>query len=363
MSINAKSIAFMMPGACGTPGGGPKVIFEQANRLAKDGWEVHIVYPVYNLVRRPTLRNILGVIKRYYIGFFNNKYRGDKWFSFDKTVFHSKVWSLKKKYMPETNFYCATSLETAYYLNEYNISAKKKLYYIQGFETWALPEQYAYDSYKFAMQKITIANYLEKKVESTGNNSYLIPNGFDFDSFGLNNLIEDRNPHTAIMMYSSNDDIKRCSDSFAAFKIVKQTIPDLKVFVFGVPNRPSDLPDWFEYHQMPNRKELRELYNNASVFVAASRTEGMALPPAEAYICGCAVCCTNIDGFSMYAFNNKTALLSPVFDIEELAKNILKLMNNNDLRIQLAREGNNYIQQFTWDKAYEKFKTVLLENL
>jgi len=363
MKKNRKSISFMMPGSCSVPGGGPKVIFEQANRLAKEGWEVHIVYPVYNLIKRPTFRNILGVIKRYFIGFFNNKYRGDKWFPLRKNICHDKVWCLKKKYMPETNFYCATSLETSYYLNEYDISAGKKLYYIQGFETWLLSEQYAYDSYKFDMQKITIATYLEKKVESTGNKSYLIPNGFDFEALGLDNPIEKRNPHTAIMMYSSANDIKRCSDSFAAFKIVKQTIPDLKVFVFGVPSKPSDLPGWFEYYQTPKRKKLRELYNTASVFVAASRTEGMALPPAEAYICGCAVCCTNIDGFSMYAFDNKTALLSPVFDINALAENILKLMTNNDLRIQLAKAGNNYIQQFTWKKAYKKFKNILLANI
>lgn len=363
MTRNKKSISFMMPGSCGAPGGGPKVIFEQANRLAKDGWEVHIVYPVYNFIRRPTIRNILGVIKRYFIGFFNHKYRGDKWFPLEKSIYHDVVWRLKKMYMPETNFYCATSLETSYYLNKYEIPASKKLYYIQGFETWALPEQYAYDSYKFDMIKITIANYLAKKVESTGNKSYLIPNGFDFEALGLDTPIENRNPHTAIMMYSSNNDIKRWSDSFAAFKIVKQIIPDLKVYVFGVPDRPSDLPDWFEYYQTPKRNKLRELYNNAAVFVAASRTEGMALPPAEAYICGCSVCCTNIDGFSMYAFDGKTALLSPVFDINALADNILKMMTNNELRIQLAKDGNKYIQQFTWEKAYEKFQTILLESI
>lgn len=352
----------MMPGACGTPGGGPKVIFEQANRLAKDGWEVHIVYPVYNLIKRPTIRNMLGVLKRYFIGFFNHRYGGDRWFPLEKGIFHDSVWCLKKKYMPETNLYCATSLETSYYLNDYKIPVSKKFYYIQGFETWSLPEKYAYDSYKFEMQKITIANYLAKKVESTGNKSYLIPNGFDFDALGLDNPIEKRNPYTAIMMYSSNNDIKRCSDSFGAFKIVKQKISELKVFVFGVPPRPSDLPDWFEYYQMPERNKLRELYNSAAIFVAASRTEGMALPPAEAYICGCSVCCTDIDGFSMYAFDNKTALLSPVFDITALADNILRLMIDNDLRIKLAKEGNKYIQQFTWENAYEKLNTILLEN-
>ena len=353
-----KSISFFMPGSGKNPSGGYKVIYEQSNRLVMVGWEVYIVYPVHTFIRRITLRNILGIIKRYFKGFVGNSFKV-KWFDLDKRIHEIKVFSLKEHNVPKTSFYCATSLETSYYLNEYKIPADNKIYYIQGYETWNVPEPYTSNSYKFNMKKIAIAPYLVEKVKAAGSEVSFIPNGFDFNAFGIDNPIENRDPHVGMMMYASNNDIKRCSDMIAAFKKVKESISDLKVIVFGVPQRPSDLPNWFEYYQQPEKTLLRKLYNTASIFVAASRTEGMALPPAEAFICGCALCCTNIGGFGVYAIENETALLSPVFDIDKLAKNIEFLMIHNDIRIRFAKTGNQLLQNFTWEKAFESFLKVI----
>lgn len=358
MSCNKKSISFLMPGSGKYPSGGYKVIYEQANRLSETGYDVYIVYPVHVFIRKLTVRNILGIVKRYLKGFIGAQFKVH-WFDLNKDIHEVKVFSLKYHSVPKTEYYCATSLETSYYLNDYKIPCRNKLYYIQGYETWNVPEPYTTDSYKFDMKKIAIAPYLVEKVATVGSETFFIPNGFDFTAFGLDNPIEERNPHTAMMMYSSNNDIKRCSDMIAAFKKVKESIADLKVIVFGVPERPKNLPDFFEYHQTPSQKLLRTLYNTASVFVAASRTEGFALPPGEAFICGCALCCTDIGGFGVYAVEGKTALISPVYDIGKLAENITFLMTHGDVRIQFAKAGNELMKQFTWEKAFEKFVEVI----
>lgn len=356
--MKKKSISFLMPGSGSSPSGGYKVIFEQANRLACDGYDVHIVYPIHTIITKLKIRNILGIIKRYFQGFRGDSYKAT-WFPLNAEIKEHKVFSLKYKNVPKTQFYCASSLETSYYLNEYPISSEDKIYYIQGYETWNVPEPYTSNSYKFKMKKIAIAPYLLEKVRAAGEDAAFIPNGFDFNEFGIDKSIEERNPHIAMMLYASNNDIKRCSDSIAALKIVKEKIPDLKVIMFGLPERPADLPAWFEYHQKPDRKTLRKLYNSASVFVAASRTEGMALPPAEAFICGCALCCTDIGGFGVYAIEGKTALLSSVFDYEKLAENINELMINNEKRIKFAKAGNELMKQYTWENAYKHFSDLL----
>lgn len=59
--------------------------------------------------------------------------------------------------------------------------------------------------------------------------------------------------------------------------------------------------------------------------------------------------------------NEQTGLLSPVFDIEKLAENILRLIQSDHLRIRIAKQGNEFIQQFTWEKAYNSFKRILEE--
>ena len=354
-----KTITFLMPGSGKAPSGGYKVIYEQANRLVKDGWSVFILYPIYHLIKRPSLRNIAGVIKRYCQGFIGRDYQPNKWFNCDSRIIHRKVFSLCQNYVPETQFYCATTVETAFYLNDYLIDSHRKIYYIQGFETWHVPEAMVLQSYSFAMTKVTIATWLQAKVSLTGNEAILIPNGFDFDNFYIELEPDARDSYTGMMLYSAADDIKRCSDTIAAFKKVKAELPLLKVLVFGVPSRPADLPEWFEYYRTPSKNMLRKLYNTAAVFVAASRTEGMALPPAEALLCGCALVCTDIGGFKMYAIDNETALMSPVFDIDALAHNIFCLMINTEKRIVLAKAGRELLQQYTWDNAYKLFCNVL----
>lgn len=192
-------------------------------------------------------------------------------------------------------------------------------------------------------------------------NENLFIDEVDFDYFRMMNPIERRSAYEICMLYH-DDDRKRCADSIAALKIVKEKIPELHVNIFGTPKRPDDLPDWFSYFQLPDKDTHNRIYNDSAIFVAASKAEGMALPPAEAMICGAALCCTDIDGFALYAIDGETALASAVYDVAALAKNIEKLICDNDLRIKIAKHGNEFIKQFTWEKAVEKFETVLKSN-
>ena len=59
----------------------------------------------------------------------------------------------------------------------------------------------------------------------------------------------------------------------------------------------------------------------------------------------------------------KTALLSPAKDPGALAANLLRLLEDRELRIQLAHRGQQHIQQFTWDRAISAFESVLRKAL
>jgi len=63
--------------------------------------------------------------------------------------------------------------------------------------------------------------------------------------------------------------------------------------------------------------------------------------------CGCGVVATDSGGIREYAEHEKTALLSPPRDPEALAKNLLCLLEDDNLRIQLAEAGHKHIQEFT----------------
>ena len=74
---------------------------------------------------------------------------------------------------------------------------------------------------------------------------------------------------------------------------------------------------------------------------------------------GAALVATDIGGHREYACHEKTALLSPPKEPEILAENILRLIRDRNLRILLAKQGNDYIQQFTWKRAVDQFEALV----
>lgn len=360
-----KHIIFVLPGRDQEPVGGIKVVYEYANNLVKD-YKVSILYPNFKF-------NILKAKKTcfyklyHFFGFYIKKllriHKAGDWFPLNKNIKKIFCYKISKKIAKKYKnaVFIATAIETAYDLNNIGISKKNGFYLIQDFEAWrGVSDEQVFTSYRFPLNKIAIAPWLVEKVNSVGEFARLIPNGFDFDYFTLKNPIENRNPCEIAMLYHL-DDRKRCEDAFSALNIVKSKIPELHINIFGVPDKPKNLPNWYTYYQRPNKEIHNFIYNTAAVFVAASKAEGMALPPAEAMQCGAALCCTDIPGFALYAKQNETALLSKVYDVNQLAENILKLIKNNELRIKIAKTGNEFIKQFTWQKATECFKEYLRE--
>jgi len=148
----------------------------------------------------------------------------------------------------------------------------------------------------------------------------------------------------------------------AAMDLVKREIPELEAVLFGVPHCPAGLPGWVSYFQKPAQSVLRRLYNEAAIFVGPSWAEGWPLPPAEAMQCGAALCVTDIGGHQEYALAGKTALLSPPRSIQALADSILTLVRDQGKRIAIATGGNEFIAQFTWERAVNTFERFILDD-
>ena len=155
------------------------------------------------------------------------------------------------------------------------------------------------------------------------------------------------------------DQRKDLPTAFKAFDIVKEKIPELHVTLFGVFEKP-ELPSWYDYYQRPNKKLFNELYNNAAIYVGSSQVEGWGLTVGEAMQCGCAVACTDNKGYLEMAKDGVTALVSPVKDAQALADNIIKLIEDDKLRYQIAQSGNNYIQNLKISTSYKLMKQLLI---
>ena len=346
------------------PVGGYKVVYEYANMLAKSGYNVVIAYSHARCHNKSIYKCLYSFFGFYYRK-MRKQLRGGTYFKFDEHVskkFYYR-YSAPWFHLNSNDIAFATAYETACELNEIiTLSQNQKYYLIQDYETWADSEKKIDASYRFGMHNIVVAPWLKTKVEKAGAKAFYLPNGFNFKLFHLTIPIKNRDKYHVVMLNHTLEH-KRCIDSWNALKIVKKQTPQLHVTMFGAYDKPTDMPSWYTYRKNPTKDELNNIYNNGAIYVAASDFEGFGLTIGEAMICGCAVACTNNEGFLCMAKDMDTALVSNVYDVEALAKNISLLINNDKLRFQIAEKGNKYIKKFTWEASFNQLKQILEEKL
>lgn len=360
--LHSKNICFIFPHPPSGPTGGYKVVYEYANRLAKDGFDVKIAYSGSVFWKKKPFKFKITNIYRYFETFLKG-YSSRKWFPLDKRIGEVFPFSMNYRHIPKADIYFATSPYTAWYLNKYPIESERKFYLIQDKEDWGSGLKAILKStYKMPLQKIVVSKWLWRMLKNEyKEESVLIPNGFDFNKFKLTIPIDKKDKYSISILYH-NMERKRCEDAISALKLVKGKIPQLRVKAFGVPQSPANLPEWIEYYQQPDDETHNRINNECAIYIGSSENEGWGLTVGEAMICGQAVCCTDNEGYREMAIDGKTALLSPVRDPKALADNIIKLIEDDDLRIKIAKNGNKYIRSFTWDKSYLKFKQILLDT-
>jgi len=360
------AITFLLPHSGAVPIGGFKVVYEYANYMAKRGHTVSVVHPAISLIDKPLRRLKPRLAARTIRNYLKEKMTGSfkptSWFNVSPSVRLLVAPSLAAKYIPDGDIVVATAWETAEWVQQYPESKGKKFYLIQHLETWSSPEERVLATWKMPLEKIVIAQWLQRIAEDLGQTAHLIHNGLDFDRFKLVTALDNRDPYSLMLLFHGLE-WKGTADGLTAFEIARRQEPKLKLTLFGFDPTPDNLPPGVEYYSNPPQDLLRGLYNQASIFLSASWSEGFSLPPAEALQCGAALVLTDIEGPAAYAVNGQTALLSPIKDPEAMAANILRLVRDPDLRLKIARNGHATIQEFTWERAGSAMEALFLRSL
>jgi glycosyltransferase involved in cell wall biosynthesis len=354
-------ITFVLPGPGVIPSGGYKVVYEYANHLSRKGHAVVVVHSSRRcMVTWKPLDHLKNAI-RWIQQLMNKSYRPDKWFRVDPEVKLLCVPDLSERWIPNGDVVIATAWRTAEWVSRYSRAKGIGYYLIQHHEIWDGDAKEVNASWKLPLKKIVIAQWLQAIALGMGENATYIPNGLSINEFQLDIPLSARDPKRVMMLY--HDAIwKGSADGVKAISLARHEEPGIRFVLYGVSPRPAALPEWMEYYQKPERKLLRELYNQAAVFVAPSWSEGWGLPPCEAMLCGAAVAATDADGYREFAIHEDTALLSPVQDPRRLADNILRLVRDSALRAHIASRGHEHIQQFTWERASSRLESLLCEH-
>lgn len=356
-------INILMSSYVKNPGGSHRVIYEYANYLANISHEVRLIYPDL-LSKFPGNKSYLNLCK----GLINKLQRtistnNINWFKLNSNIEKIFVPDLTANYIPDADIVIASAWQVAEYLAEYDESKGKKVYIIHHDEALSgYPSDRVRKTWYLPIQKVAVSRWTYESVKQT-TEEYLtyIPNGIDNNLYRIVNPVENRSMQVC-MAYSPRA-IKDIQTGIYALSIAKKRFPKITAKLFGVFPKSSLIPNWAIYYRnRPDKFIVEEIYNRSAIFICSSLYEGFGLPVAEAMGCGCAVVTTDCGGIKDFALHNKTALLSPPKDAENLAENICLLLEDTELRVNLAYAAQDKIKNFNWDNSCKKFE-ILINNL
>lgn len=348
-------ICFILPAFTRKPQGGYKMAFEYANRLAKKGHIVKLLFLNEDVF--PSLPKNKFFQK--HLGNFITK-KGPNWFKLRKDI--KLISSLKNDFeqqITDVDTLIATAVETVGFVEKIS-KYERKAYFIQDYENWNVRDNILIDTYKTGFQNIVVASWLKEIVDRHAlSPSVVIKNPVDTNVYKVVTPIEKRRSHSISLLYHENEH-KGIKYALEVLYRLKEKYNDLWVEMFGIFPKPKNLPKWIHYIKGATQQQTIDIYNKTEIFLCATVEEGYGLTGLEAMSCGTVLVSTAYQGVLEYAIDGVNALLSPVKNVDALVENISKLFEDDRLRQKLAKAGAGYVKEnFSWNKAVDLFEEAL----
>jgi glycosyltransferase involved in cell wall biosynthesis len=204
-----------------------------------------------------------------------------------------------------------------------------------------------------AREAVAIARWLADLALARGIPCAYVPQGLDRSVFAPGPPPAARAPVVSVMTHHL--DWKGLDDALAALTLVRARRPDVQVTLFG--GEPvagvesvagieggESVAGLGAYVANPSRPAVAELLRRSAVHLVASWEEGFGLAGAEAIACGAALASTDTKGSRDYALDGRTALVSPPRDPAALARNVLRLLDDVELRARLVAAGQRHLR-------------------
>lgn len=111
------------------------------------------------------------------------------------------------------------------------------------------------------------------------------------------------------------------------------------------------------------KDEKVKVMQAAWALVFPSVKEGWGMTVTECAACGTPTIATNVTGLQDSVIDGKTGILiSKNPSQEEIAGEMIRLIEDENLRKRLSKNAIAYARKFTWEKSYKEFKEII-ENI
>jgi glycosyltransferase involved in cell wall biosynthesis len=149
-----------------------------------------------------------------------------------------------------------------------------------------------------------------------------------------------------------------------AFGLVHQSRPELDLVVAGEGHErvkyvalaeKLGLGRRIEFTGTVERSGIASLIRGCEFLVSASRNEAFGISILEAMTAGKAVVATAVGGVPEIVTNMETGLLVAPDSPEEMARAILLLLNDDQLRQALGKRGRDAAREFSWHRISDRY--------
>ena len=159
--------------------------------------------------------------------------------------------------------------------------------------------------------------------------------------------------------------------------IIKKTSKKIRVFIVGDGEEKGNIqalihtkklsystnktPALFQFTSWI--KNVDEVNAGMDIICLTSKNEGTPVSLIEAQASGNPVVSTNVGGIENVISSNETGYLSEIGDIDQFSNNLLKLVENNDIRVNMSKIGREKSSLYTFENLISNTKLLYKKAL
>jgi N-acetyl-alpha-D-glucosaminyl L-malate synthase BshA len=236
--------------------------------------------------------------------------------------------------------------------------------------TFAINQSDAVTAVSHSLKKDTFRNFrICKDIE-------VIPNFIDLQRFTKQRKDHFRkaiapNNEKLIIHASNFRRVKRVGDVIAVFNRIVEKIPSKLLLIGDGPDR-SRIEK--EIRENPAAEHIRflgkmdvveEILSIGDLFILPSETESFGLAALEAMGCQVPVISTNTGGVPELNINGETGYMSDVGDVEDMAKNAIYILSDEQRLVEFKKRALNHARKFDINEimpVYENLYARVIEE-
>jgi glycogen(starch) synthase len=208
-------------------------------------------------------------------------------------------------------------------------------------------------------RSVRVAPYVKEK-------SFVTRNGVNLREFDTKAAFDHGRPY--VLAIGRFDHKKGFDILIKAFRLVLDQVAYLDLIIAG------DGPEWLKNKELAadlglsdrvhligwtDRPTTVSLFNSCEFFVLPSRMEAFGIANLEAMASGKAIAATKVGGVAELVTHGVNGVLVEPNDIESLAKNIIYLHKNRELRELMGKNGRELVERnYTWEHIAEGYLEV-----